>query len=749
MSHKENTPDILFAGEKSFENPSAFFGYDRDDVFEKWPVKGASERIQELTKKTLKGEMFTTPVPVEFDRMDIFLSKQKMESKRVCDYILKQEPKITPYSRFTGFFRFDGTVVGDAFNVVGHTATERVMNLFYLKPVENLSTMEWQHATVEYRKVLAKGILGMIEEIDESLKVHEKPEEIEFLEALRSIAVTIIEWAKLCSEKVRIFAEKIEEENNRKNLLKLADALLRVPANKPQSFYEAVLTVYICFSADPDSVGTLDRYLNSFYEADIASGSLTRDEAKEYLQELFLMLQAATSPASPNFTRGGQSHFCIGGYLPNGEDGFTDLSHLILEALIELPTYIPEVTLRWTKKLAKEHFRFALDCERKDPNKRIAFQNDEPRIKCYTEIGGLSYEKAVSYTTVGCNEPAFPGTTSGSTSTANFARSMEILFHQRADTIRKAADFDEFYAAYEQVLFEEMDKIRAYDDMFNKERAKDISYISSLFFNGCIENARSLTQGGDRGNEPNLSGASLIGIPNVLDSLIVVKQFVFEENLLTMEELIDALEKNWEGYEDIRTVILKKGDFFGNDTARSNGIANRLYTSLYHHLTGVKNAFGYQWLVGDLIGYKPHHSYFGAAMEATPDGRKRGDSLKFGLGQGEGKDRNGLTALLNSVAKADPTGIGCGQTITNLMLDEQLVKNDESFEKTVDMLEAYFKNGGVHFQLNYVSAEDLKKAKVAPDAFKTMRVRVSGFSDYFVKLDDAIQDDIIERTSLK
>ena len=153
--------------------------------------------------------------------------------------------------------------------------------------------------------------------------------------------------------------------------------------------------------------------------------------------------------------------------------------------------------------------------------------------------------------------------------------------------------------------------------------------------------------------------------------------------------------------------------------------------------------------MGDLTGYHQHYKWFGEKMEATPDGRQKGDALKFGLGQGEGKDRNGLTALLNSIAKIDPNAIGCGSTVTNITIDEQLVKNDDNFEKTVDMLETYFRNGGVHFQLTYVSKEDLINAKKTPDDYKNLRVRVSGFSDYFVKLNEALQDNIIERTTQK
>jgi formate C-acetyltransferase len=123
--------------------------------------------------------------------------------------------------------------------------------------------------------------------------------------------------------------------------------------------------------------------------------------------------------------------------------------------------------------------------------------------------------------------------------------------------------------------------------------------------------------------------------------------------------------------------------------------------------------------------------------------------LKFGLGQSEGRDREGLSALLNSIATIDPNGIGCGSTVTNVTLDAQLMKNDDNFEKTVDMLLTYFKMGGVHFQLTYVSKEDLVCAKQTPDDYKHLRVRVSGFSDYFVRLDEAIQDDVIARTEQK
>ena len=703
-----------------------------------------NERIRKLADITLKGEAYAHPTQTEYDREDLFLPRQRKESKRLCEFILNQEPVLFECSRMTGFFNCDGSVVGDAFRRSGHAAFDEVSKSFYLKPVDNLSTFEWQHATADYQRVLEKGIKGIIADIDASLRVHTGEEETGFLLAIRDVAHALIGWAHKCSLKAHELAQQVENEAYRQNLETLAQALLRVPENKPSSFYEAVLTIYLCFSADPDSVGTLDRYLWPFYQQDMANGTLKREEAKEYLQELFLMLQAATKISSPNFTRGGESHFCIGGYLPDGSDGFTELSALILESLLDLPTWIPQVTFRWTAKTPKEVFRYVLDCERRDPHKRIAFQNDEKRLKCYTEICGFPFEKAVGYTTVGCNEPAFLGAITGSNSKINILRCVETLFHKQSEQLLKAQTFEVFYELFVQNLFADLETAYAYDDKYNRERAKDINYLSSLFFNGCIEKAKSLTQGA---GDIVIASPMCIGIPNVIDSLIIVRQFVYDEKIVSMAELVQALKNNWEGFEDLHTLIKKKGDFFGNDTDRSNAVAQQLYQSLYEFLKDKTNLFGYHWLIGDLLGYNIHHQWFGEMTAATPDGRQAGEQLQFGLGQSGGRDRNGLAALLNAIAKVDPNGIGCGSTVTNLSIDEQLIRNDDYFEKLVDMLETYFLNGGVHFQLTYVSREELLCAQKTPEDYRHLRVRVTGFADYFVKLHRAIQEDIINRTT--
>jgi formate C-acetyltransferase len=495
----------------------------------------------------------------------------------------------------------------------------------------------------------------------------------------------------------------------------------------------------------PDSIGTVDRYLWEYYKKDIESGAMTRDEAKEYLQELFLRLQSATPFESGNRKKGGQSHFAIGGYLPDGSDGFTELSRLIVEALLEIPSHIPQFSLRYTKKTPVEVLRFVMDAERHDPYKRIAFVNDDPRIKGFMEYLGMSWEDAISYTMVGCNEPAFPGGVWLGGITTNIARSLTKTLYDRKEEALTCRDFDSFYRLYEHALVADMEEIFRYLEFYNRLRARDLNVLSSLFLDGCIENAESATRGGCR---IRVGGPELMGLVCVIDSLSIIKQFVFDEKRVGMKELLDALRNNWEGYEDLHTEIMKKGRFFGNGDDLSDGMAQRFSESVARICKGRRLEMDISVLCGNLAGYHPHYTTYGKTTLATPDGRHAGDPFMVGIGQSGGKDREGLTALLSSVAGFDPYGVFCGPTVTNVLLDEAMMKVDANFEKVVGIVDTYFKMGGLHVQLNYVSKETLLDAKAHPENHGALKVRVSGFSGVFVELQEEIQENVIERTSV-
>lgn len=705
-----------------------------------------TERIKKLVDRTIRGEMWVEPVKTEYDRTDLFLSPVKMSGKRVCEYILNQELLIWEESCFTGLMRFDGSVEGDIFHRSGHKNFRMAMDNFYNKPVDNLLTFEWQHAVGNFGKIINRGLIGIKDDIEKSKEAHKDDKSsLEFLETQTDLCNAIIKRAHKGADKAVEKANEVGNKEYKENLLNLSKGLEKVPEYPAESFYEAVLSLYFCYPFMPDSIGLIDRYLYPFYKKDIMNGKLTEEKAKEYLQELFLMLQARISTSSDRFYRGGESHFCIGGYLENGEDGFNDLSWLIAESLMELPTWIPQISLRWTKKTPREVFRFMLNCERNDPNKRIAFVNDEPRIRGLMEYTGLSYKEAVNYTMIGCNELALPGGMVFGFDPFNIVRSVENTFYKRSDDIAKATCFETFYNIYEQELFSDLWAGEKIGKGFQDIRSRDCNLVSNIFLEGPIENAKSCTQGG---LARYIAVGLPIGLSSVIDSLSVTKQFVFDEKLITIGELVAGLKNNWQGYEDLHSLILKKGNFFGNDDDCSNGVAKRLFNSI-GKWNNTKNYLGKKWIFGNLIGYNEHHKFFGSALKATPDGRFEGDATSFGIGQSQGKDRKGLTALLNSVAKCDPEAVLTGPSVTNVLIEEQLIKNDEHFEKLVDLFQTYFLNGGTHFQLNYVSKEDLINAKKTPADYKNLRVRVSGFSDYFVFLNDALQDEIITRTVKK
>lgn len=713
-----------------------------------------TDRIRKLVELTMAGKMYPSSTPTAYDRTDLFLSRIKRESKRLCAYIDNQSPTLNVYCAFTGLFRFDETVTGDSLRFCGHPEAKKLKADFYCKQIDNISCMEWQHASASFEKALKTGISGMIARIDESLARlaassgicgEDVREKTEFLEGLRDLCHALIRYAHRCSAMAKDLSERVEEPAYKRNLEKLSKALLVVPENPAGSYYEVILSIYLLFSLVPDSLGTLDRYLAPYYDKEIAAGTLTREEAKEYLQELLLMPQASNIPFGDGWTKGGQSHFCVGGYTADGKDGFTDMSRLVLESMMELPTYIPQVSFRWTAKTSHEDFRTVMDLERHDAHKRIAFTNDDKRLKALTEICGLPYAKAVGYTMTGCNEIILPGSVSASTSKGNVLRCVDRMFHENAKALMAADGFEAFYRLFESAFFADLDVIYEYDDKYNLVRARDHNYVSSLLLDDCIETGLSYTQGANR---YAISAPMLLGIVNVIDSLIVVDQFVYTEKTVSMEQLIAAVQANWEGFEDLHVMIAKKADYFGNDGEISRDVTKRFYHSLYTYLNGKRTIFGYPILVGDHTGYNEHFRWFGALTKATPDGRKDGDDLTFGLSQRSGRDRKGLTALLNAIASADGDGIAAGNVVSNISLDESLIKNEENFEKTVCMMETFFRNGGVQFQLNTVSREELLKAKANPDEYKNLRVRVTGYAEYFVNLRESIQEDIIKRTQI-
>ncbi len=702
-----------------------------------------NERIANMVKAARNGEIFPECRKIEYDDFDLKLADPLRIAKRLSEYMEAQPCYFTEDNELLGMIHFDGSVEAELFPRTGHSFFKETMHRFYCSAEENLCSFEWQHSNADFGKVIRLGLEGFRQEIIEARgKYLGDLQHLTFLAGLEAMISGIIRRAQQYAVECRKQAFSCQNPARKTTLLRMAANCAQVPEHPARNFEEAVQCLYFCFCFQPDSIGRPDQYLYPLYQQDIANGTLTQEHAKELLQELFVMIHGWTHFGTSNADKGAESHFAIGGYTIDHRCAWNELSELILDALMEVDLIRPQVSLRWNKLTPKAVLRKVLDCERKDKNKRIALVNDEPRINAMLK-NGVPWETAYDYIMVGCNEPAFQGGISLGGNTSNIVRSLVNTLNKRREEVLECQDFDAFYAIYEEELYHDLETILSYSNRFNMLRSRDCNILSSLFMEGCIERATSVTQGGAIRAK---WCANFMGSTNLIDSLCIIRQFVYEEKRCTMAELLSALDADWEGHEPLRTAILKQGRFFGNNDDFSNSIARRFYTSVYRFAKGRTDIFGHYLCFGNLTGYRTHFSQFGAMTQATPDGRVVGSALLFGSGQSNGKDRDGITSLLLSVAHMDPTGVMCGNSIMNLSVDESTVQNEESFEKMVALVEIYFKEGGLHLQLNHVSAEELIAAKTEPDKYKSVRVRVSGFSATFVRLEESIQDNVIART---
>ena len=701
-------------------------------------------RIARLIADVKTRNIFPAVVKIEYDPWDENLPEAMQIAKRLNEYMLAQPPAIGDDNELVGLLKFDGSVPADIFSRYGHEKFRETLAHYYNQPQENLATMEWQHANLDFRKLIEHGLTGLRTEIRNArTKFSGNQEKLDFLAALESLIRGISERSSLLSAACRDSARAATDPRRRETLLRMAENCKQVPVNPARNFEEAVQCVYFCFMFLPDSIGRPDQYLLPLYRKGIQDGSLSIEHARELLQELFVMIHGWSPPQGAHALKSAESHFVVGGYNAAHEDGFNELSQLIVESLLECDLIRPQLSLRWNEKTPRKVLRFMLDCERKDKNRRIAFVNDEPRIRALMNIDKYSWEDAFDYIMVGCNEPAFQGGISLGGNTINILHPLlETLNRRRAD-ILECGTYEEFYTVFEEELFRSLERVLDYSNRFNMLRSRDCNVLSSLFLEGCIERAASVNRNGARKSR---YCANMMGSTNLIDSLSIIRQYVFEEKKISLAELCAALDANWQGYEELRTDILKNGKFFGNNDDFSNATAHAFYRSVWKFAEGRTDINGNALNYGNLTGYNIHFARYGALSQATPDGRVAGSPLLFGSGQSDGKDHEGLTSHLLAVAHMDPTGVMCGNTILNITIDEMTIRSSEGFERLVFAVETFFREGGLHLQFSHVSRDLLLAARKEPDKYKSLRVRVSGFSAPFVSLEDAIQNNVIART---
>ena len=300
--------------------------------------------------------------------------------------------------------------------------------------------------------------------------------------------------------------------------------------------------------------------------------------------------------------------------------------------------------------------------------------------------------------------------------------------------------FEKFYEAFSQQLKFFIDiKIKG-NNIIERLWAENLpSPFMSLLIDDCIKKGKDYNDGGAKYNTTYIQG---VGLGTVTDSLTSIKYNVFENKLVSFETLVNSLQDNFDGHEQIQESFLYNTPKYGNDDDNADELTTRIFETFYNAVNGRKNTKGGHHRINLLP--TTVHVYFGSVLGATPDGRLSGEPLSEGISPVQGMDVKGPTAVVKSASKIDH--LRTGGTLLNQKFTPQLLKDKDGLSKVASLVRAYFRMNGHHIQFNVVSAETLRKAQQTPEKYRNLIVRVAGYSDYFINLGESLQNEIIKRT---
>jgi formate C-acetyltransferase len=625
--------------------------------------------------------------------------------------------------------------------------------------------------TVLDDKIYKKGFLDFKKEIKENIKkldflrdpdAYKKREE---LRAMEICADALILYAERHAQKAKELAAKEKDLARKKELRRIAEICSRVPANAPQNFWEALqyywfvhLGVVIEYNTwDSFNPGRLDQHLYPFYKKGLEAGTLTKEQAKELLQAFWVKFNNQPAPPKVGVTAEESSTYTdfalinTGGVKPDGSDAVNELSYLILDVVEEMRILQPSSMIQVSKKTPDSFLKRALRIVRTGFGQPSIFNTDT--IVQELVRMGKSVEDARNGGCSGCVETgAFGKENYNLTGYFNLPKVFEITLNNGVDPRTgkeiglRSGDTAQF-SSYEE-LFEAFKK-QAKHFVDIKVRGNNIierlyaEYLPtpflSMLISDCIAKGKDYHDGGARYNTSYIQG---VGLGTITDILSSIKYNVFDKKHVSMEELLEALRRNFEGHEPLRQRFLNKTPKYGNDDDYADNIMRSVFETYYSAVSGRPNTKGGFYQINLLP--TTVHIYFGRMTTATADGRKASEPLSEGISPVQGADRKGPTAVIKSASKMDH--IRTGGTLLNQKFTPNLLADEDGIDKLAHLIRSYFRLDGHHIQLNVVSAEMLRDAQKQPEKYRDLIVRVAGYSDYFVDITPDLQNEIIKRT---
>lgn len=584
----------------------------------------------------------------------------------------------------------------------------------------------------------------------------------------------VIEWA---GRYAVLAAEKAAAETDpvrKAELEKIAETCTRVPAEPPRDYWEALQSLRFIHLAIRKEVpqrvqvtlGRMDQYLYPYYKKDLESGALTRQQAAEMLGCFWLKTREGEAVAiNPPGREAGATpgsllvHATIGGRDEQGRDVTNEVSWLILEVMRQLRLSEPSVYIRYHAEMDDEFLLFALECNRDFRGGSPAFLNDAMGTN-RNLARGVKLEDAVNWYASGCLGYNLDSVErSAGATNLNQAKILELALNDGFDRRQNkqlgphtgnAAEFKSLEDVY-TAFFTQMDHFaeRQRKDYFIRRSVQTMitprsGIGAAMLFEDSLKTGRAQFEGGARYPDFNQWWMGDRGLTDVADSLASIQTLVFDQKKLTMQQLLDAMNANWEGFEDVHQLCLKVTKY-GNDNALVDDIHSYIMEKAQTILEKRPDPF---------TGRKPFlykgaaagHIIMGKVVRALPNGRKDYIPLNdSGLSAMPGMDTNGPSAMIKSATKyaSGWEEAGC---VLNMKFPVHLLDSREKLEAVLKLTKEFFARGGWHIQYNILDPQELIEAKKHPEQYSHIVVRISGFCAYFVDLPESLQDEIIGRT---
>jgi formate C-acetyltransferase len=627
------------------------------------------------------------------------------------------------------------------------------------------------HTTLD-GKIYKKGMLDFKKEISsnlESLDYLNDPEATDKAEEWKAMLIScdaVIVFAERHAE----LAEKIAATENDpmriQELYKIAEVCRWVPANAPRNLWEAIQIYWFVHLGtitelngwDAMNPGHFDQHLAPFYYQEIEEGTLTREQAKELISCFWIKVNNHPAPPKVGITAresGTYNDFTninIGGVKGDGSDGTSEVSYIMLEVIEELHVLQPGNSVHISAKTPDRFLHAAANVIRQGHGYPSVFNPDIYILEMLRQ--GKSLQDAREGGCSGCIEVgAFGKEAYLLTGYLNVPKIFEVTLNNGINPVtgkkvgietgdpRSFNSYEELYAAFLKQLHYVVDQKMRVSNYIDRMFAKYApAPFLSVVIEDCITKGRDYYDGGPR---YNTSYIQCCGLGTVTDSLSALKKHVFEEKNFSMDRVLNAVGRNFEGEELLRQTIMNRTPFFGNDDDYADAIALKVYDDLVETIDGKPNI---------KKGGKYHlnmlsttcHVYFGKVMGATPNGRLSGKSISDGTSPSHGADTHGPSAVVKSLTKLDH--VKSGGTLLNQRFLPSMMRKEEDIKKLGQLIRSYFTLGGHHIQFNIVDTATLYAAQACPEDYKDLLVRMAGYSDYFNDMNADLQQEVNERT---